>query len=256
MYYNGSNFRRVINDRINNERPAIFDSVDTRDEFFKKNKKVFKDLYLADSVFTYCVFYGMIFDNVNFACSVFTHTRFNGCTFKNCVLNGVSFNDCSFARTVFDGNRAKSASSFLNCEFEHLKEINEPDEGLISSVIPIACPTTGGFIGWKAAYIADTGGADYCLVKLYIPADAKRSSAGGRKCRCSKAKVLGFYDLSGKKLPDHTSVVSMHDCLFAYKVNNYVKPMGFSFCEDRFEECAAGIHFFISKEEALHYINY
>ena len=256
MYYNGNNFRRVVNDKKNNGRSAIFDGVDGSDKFFDKNRNAFKDLFLPDSVFSYCVFYGMIFDNVALSYSIFTHTKFINCTFKNCVLNGATFSECSFIRTTFDGNKGKYSSSFVNCDFEDLKEINEPHDGLISSVVPMACPSTGGFIGWKAAYKSGPNGPDYCIVKLYIPADAKRSSAGGHKCRCSRAKVLGFYDFAGEKLPDDTYVMSMHVSTFRYEVGKYVKPIGSPFCEDRFEECAPGIHFFISKEEAIRYVMY
>lgn len=45
--------------------------------------------------------------------------------------------------------------------------------------IPLACPDTGSFIGWKKA--------SGLIVKLLIPSDAKRLSATGRKCRCNKA---------------------------------------------------------------------
>ena len=255
MYYNGKNFRRVVNDKKNNGRSAVFDSVYDNDEYFNKNREAFKDLCLTGSVFSYCIFYGMIFDNVNFAYSIFTHIKFIGCTFKNCVLNGATFNDCAFIRHTFDGNQGIFSSSFVDCDFDGIKEINEPDEELMSSIIPMACPTTGGFIGWKAAAINYSGILDPCLVKLYIPVDAKRSSAGGRKCRCSKAKVLGFYNFSGKKLSDDAHVVSMHaPNSFKYKVGEYVEPIGDPFCEDRFEECAPGIHFFINKEEAIHYV--
>ena len=49
---------------------------------------------------------------------------------------------------------------------------------------PLQCPETGSFIGYKKA--ADK------IVMLEICADAKRSSATSRKCRCSKAKVLSI----------------------------------------------------------------
>lgn len=48
--------------------------------------------------------------------------------------------------------------------------------------IPMACPDTGTFVAWKKA--------NGHIVKLEIPADAQRSSATGRKCRCDKAKVI------------------------------------------------------------------
>ena len=50
--------------------------------------------------------------------------------------------------------------------------------------IPFQCPSDGAFVGWKKV--------NNVLIKLEIPADAKRSSATTNKCRCDKAKVLGF----------------------------------------------------------------
>ena len=57
--------------------------------------------------------------------------------------------------------------------------------------LPIACPDTGSFIGWKKA-------SGY-IVKLLIPEDAKRLSATGRKRRCNKAKVLEIQVLDGRQ---------------------------------------------------------
>ena len=58
--------------------------------------------------------------------------------------------------------------------------------------IPMACPDSGAFVGWKKA-TRDKKDADEvpirCIVKLEIPSDARRSSATGRKCRCDKATV-------------------------------------------------------------------
>lgn len=50
------------------------------------------------------------------------------------------------------------------------------------------CPD-GAFIGYKKA--------DGKIVKLLIPADAKRSSGTTLKCRCSKAKVLEIQEIDG-----------------------------------------------------------
>ena len=108
--------------------------------------------------------------------------------------------------------------------------------------VPMACPDTGSFTAWKKA-----GGY---IVRLLVPADAKRSSATGRKCRCDKAIVTAIQN------PDGTdsgidSVASNRDKTFVYKINELVAVP--DFCEDRFQECAAGIHFFINRQEAVEY---
>lgn len=105
----------------------------------------------------------------------------------------------------------------------------------------MACPEEGSFIGYKKA--------NDCIVKLLILEDAKRSSATTAKCRCSKAKVLEIREIQTDKLID--SVPSDYDRDFMYKVGEVVSVDNFD--EDRWSECSTGIHFFISRENALIY---
>ena len=105
----------------------------------------------------------------------------------------------------------------------------------------LACPEEGSFIGYKKA--------DKYLVKLLIPEDAKRSSATTMKCRCDKAKVLEIKDIDTGEKVEETS--SDYDPNFIYKVGEIVSVEDFD--EDRWNECAPGIHFFVSKENALKY---
>ena len=108
--------------------------------------------------------------------------------------------------------------------------------------IPLACPSDGAFIGWKK--VNDK------LVQLEIPADAKRSSATTRKCRCSKAMVISITDIDGSNEVDEVLNTSQNSkCL--YKVGQLVIPDCFD--EDRWNECSHGIHFFINKEDAINY---
>lgn len=109
--------------------------------------------------------------------------------------------------------------------------------------VPMACPDNGSFTGWKKA-------RGY-IVKLLIPGDAKRSSSSGRKCRCDKAIVLEIQNPDGTKA-DVDVVTSDRDEEFLYRVGETVSVP--DFCEDRFLECAAGIHFFINRQEAVEHI--
>ena len=110
-----------------------------------------------------------------------------------------------------------------------------------TSFFAVQCPEKGSFVGYKKA--------DDKIVKLLILEDAKRSSATSRKCRCDKAKVLSIESLDSKE--KFTEVKSDHDSSFIYKVGEIVKVD--NFCEDRWQECEAGIHFFITKQEAINY---
>ena len=108
--------------------------------------------------------------------------------------------------------------------------------------IPMACPDTGAFIGFKKA--SDR------IVMLGIPEDARRLSATGRKCRCDKAIVIRIEEMDGTT-SDLTEVTSDRDSGFVYKVGKMVSVP--DFCEDRWRECSAGIHFFINRQEAVNY---
>jgi uncharacterized protein YjbI with pentapeptide repeats len=109
--------------------------------------------------------------------------------------------------------------------------------------IPYACPDFGMFIGFKKA-------RNNLIVVLEIPEDAKRLSATGRKCRCDKARVLEIQNLDGTK-SDKTEAVSQYDKDFIYRVGEIVSVP--DFCEDRWNECSKGIHFFINRQEAVDY---
>ena len=107
---------------------------------------------------------------------------------------------------------------------------------------PIACPESGPFIAWKKA-------KNY-IIKLEVLADAKRSSATGRKCRCDKAKVVAIEEKDGSE--SHiTEVCSNYDKTFIYRVGEVVTVDDFD--DDRWSECSPGIHFFITREEAVRY---
>ena len=108
---------------------------------------------------------------------------------------------------------------------------------------PIACPEKGSFIAFKKA----SGGF---IVELEIPEDAKRCSATTRKCRCSKARVVSITNPDGTET-EVTSVASKRDAGFVYKVGEVVEVPNFD--ENRWNECSSGIHFFITRQEAVDY---
>lgn len=118
------------------------------------------------------------------------------------------------------------------------------DEDTINKYFPLACPSEGSFIGWKKV-------KNKMIVKLLIPEDAKRSSAFGRKCRCNKAVVLSIESIDGTPAKENYIASSIADPGFTYKVGETVSVS--NFCTDRKMECAPGIHFFITREEAVEY---
>lgn len=106
----------------------------------------------------------------------------------------------------------------------------------------LSCPTEGSFIGWKKA--------SGHIVKLRIPEDARRSSATGHKCRCDKAYVMEIQNMDGTRATVD-AVRSDHDQNFVYTVGATVEVPDFD--DNRWSECAQGIHFFIDRREAVEY---
>ena len=119
--------------------------------------------------------------------------------------------------------------------------LNEVKYNHETAFFAIQCPEEGSFIGYKKVRNK--------IIKLLILEDSKRSSATSRKCRCDKAKVLSIESVDGEEM--FTEVKSDFDSNFIYKVGEIVKVD--NFCEDRWKECAAGIHFFITRQEAINY---
>ena len=95
----------------------------------------------------------------------------------------------------------------------------------------------GDLIGWKKC-------RDGVIVKLRIPAEAKRSHAFGRKCRAEFADVL---EVIGAK----EGVTGEHGPVTVYRTGERVMPD--SFDDDWLNECSHGIHFFITLAEAKAY---
>ena len=112
-------------------------------------------------------------------------------------------------------------------------------------------PDEGDIIGWKKAYVDGTMLPKPVIVKLLIPSDAQRSNATGRKCRASTARVLDLQDKQGNSLPPDTTAYSGYDTDFTYKKGETVHVENFG--TNRWNECAPGIHFFITRIEAAEY---
>ena len=108
---------------------------------------------------------------------------------------------------------------------------------------PITCPETGSFIGYKKAIYG-------YIVKLQICEDAKRSSATTKKCRCSKALVLAIENMDGSD-SGLQEIESEFDPCFIYRIGEIVEVPDFD--DNRWNECAPGIHFFMDRQNAVEY---
>jgi len=84
------------------------------------------------------------------------------------------------------------------------------------------------------------------IATLKIPKEARRSNATGRKCRAEYAEVLAIESSSGESLAEGQS---RYNSEFVYRVGETVHPH--EWCEDRWQECAGGIHFYLTRYEAV-----
>ena len=98
-------------------------------------------------------------------------------------------------------------------------------------------PESGAFVGYKKCN-------DGIIVKLQIPAKAKRSNATGRKCRAEYVKVLYVYGAD-------FGITDSYGPRTEYKKGETVYCHEWD--DNRFNECSGGIHFFITRIEAENY---
>ena len=109
--------------------------------------------------------------------------------------------------------------------------------------LPMACPDEGEYTAYKKVR------GNYIVV-LHVPSYAKRSSALGRKCRCDKADVIRIDNLDGS-MANVSTVYSSYDSNFKYTVGETVTVENFD--DNRWNECAPGIHHFMNRQEAVNY---
>ena len=172
----------------------------------------------------------------------------SGADLSRANLSGADLSGAYLSRAYLSGaylSGAYLSGAYLSgADLSGAENVNTVKWNELTAFFNIVCPESGSFIGWKRA-------GKY-IVKLRITEDAKRSSATSRKCRCSKAEVLAIETIDGEPA-SVDSVHSDHDSNFVYKVGETAEVT--DFCVDRWKECAEGIHFFVTRAEAVNYRN-
>ena len=163
---------------------------------------------------------------------------------SDAYLCGANLSDADLhGANLYDANLSHADLSDAN-----LRDANHVKLSIAKTSI---LPDEGDIIGWKKAWTDGTMLPKSVIVKLLIPADAQRSNATGRKCRASTARVLDLQDKQGNSLPPDTTAYSGHDTDFTYKKGETIHVENFD--TNRWNECAPGIHFFITRIEAVEY---
>ncbi len=186
-------------------------------------------------------FYSSDFNTCEIVESDFTESILSYADFSNAYIDDSTFYRAGLTFANFEGAIINSGTSFYRAFIEKAKDISCPN-------LPIACPEEGSFIGFKVG-LNSIDHSKAVLIKLEIMEDAKRSSSTRRKCRADKVKVLDIIDINTKK--HETEAISVYRWSFKYKVGEVIQIDDFN--DNRWDECSQGIHFFITKDEALQY---
>ena len=169
------------------------------------------------------------------------HADLQGADLRDANLCGVDLRGANLYGADLQGANLRGAGLY-GANFDGARNI--PFSVLSQTGI---LPDEGNVVGWKKAMDEHYNPV---IVKLLIPADAQRSNATTRKCRASEAEVLDIQNPDGESL-DGVTANSKYDKDFIYRKGETVHV--FDFDMNRWNECAPGIHFFITRQEAVEY---
>lgn len=174
-----------------------------------------------------------------------SHADLNGANLRGANLSNADFSNAYLGSANLIGanlNGANLDSAYLGSANLRGTNLNGICYNERTAFLSLCCPEEGSFVGYKKCQ-------ENKIVKLLITKDAQRSSATTRKCRASKVKVLSVENVDGTKSYD--KAVSIRNNNFIYCVGQIIEVKDFN--EDRWEECSTGIHFFITRDEAVRY---
>ena len=158
-----------------------------------------------------------------------------GAYLSDANLYGADLSDAN----LYGADLSDAYLSDANLRGADLREVKYNE---MTASFALTCPEEGEFVAWKKV--------SGVIVKLRIPSEAKRSSATSRKCRCEFAEVLELQNIDGTPY-EKDKVVNYNYTVTIYKVGEIVRSD--SWDEDRWNECSHGIHFFITRDEAVRY---
>ncbi|WP_136244885.1 pentapeptide repeat-containing protein [Mycobacterium intracellulare] len=151
-------------------------------------------------------------------------------------LSGADLSRADLSRAnLYEANLYEADLSRANLYEADLSRANlyEAQNASLAAAQTLITPS-GAITAWKKC-------KSDVIVELHIPEKAKRSNASGRKCRAEYAEVVAIHGAE--------EAISQHDPDFIYRVGETVRPTA-PFDEDRWNECAPGIHFYLTREEA------
>lgn len=243
----------------------LFRDCTFKDVSFKNISKC-KSIILSSSTLDNCYFKDINIDLLDVGnCSFnklnafhmsFSRFRFNGCLFRGgyiqeCEVIDSVFRDCTFWDfTMFDSTVRRNR--FSSCGLMHF-QCSIKNKGVICENyfdkncvgFHMTCPEEGSFFAYKGLRKGK-------VAKLFIPARAWRTGYFQRKCRCSEAYVVDIFSNIDENIhcEDGTSI---YDPSFVYQVGKTIKVDNVKKKSEKYVVCGAGIHFFMTKREAIDY---
>jgi uncharacterized protein DUF5758/pentapeptide repeat protein len=201
------------------------------------------DLRSADLSSANLRYANLSYANLSYANLRYADLSYADLSYANLSCADLSYADLSYANLSY-ANLRYADLRYANLRYADLRYANLSYANLryaknaewadaITKIIP-----DGNIVGWKKC--------NEGIVKLLIPAKAKRSNATGRKCRAEFAKDVAHFTFDGKRTKK--IFTSLHNSDFVYEVGKMIKPEAWD--ENRWEECSSGIHFYITRYEA------
>ncbi|RLC32202.1 MAG: hypothetical protein DRH37_01220 [Deltaproteobacteria bacterium] len=193
----------------------------------------FSGMDLSEAIFPRTILTNSLFIDTDLYKADFSRTllqdvNFTGANLREANLKGAFLVLANFKDATLIGANFQNAclidANFTLAKYNH-------------DTIGIHPAPEGDLIGW--------GSKAGVLVKLLIPAAAKRSCSTGRKHRAEYAKCIRVYNSSKS-----VKVTNSYDTL-EYVEGNTVTCHSWN--DNRWEECTGGIHFFLTRQEAESY---
>ena len=215
------------------------------DERLEFREKSFTDMdltgwNLSDMDFTLSEFRNVIFNGADLHCSSIENALLDGCMLQNVNFRDANMKTASMRECDMTGCNIEGANLF-GAVLEHAK-LDKIVSDARTQWFRMHCPETGPILGYKKCF-------NDRLVQLLIPADAKRTSATLPSCRCNKAKVLTIKSFDASE--EYEEAWSLVDENFVYRKGHWVEVKDFN--EDRWMDSTTGIHFWMTREEAISY---
>ena len=252
-------------------KTTLGETIFTYDDETTDLKTAISDAVSRGVDFSYVDFYrkdvsGACFRGANLFSANFREATAMTCNFRETTLNNSNFDKAVASESDFYGSSLRMASFFrtkldkTNFSFADLSSADLLEADFYKSTlcgaafgntrnmpyIPTWLPVES-FIGWTKV----VGEDESYIIKLKILNDSQRFRGVGDICRCDKALVLEIQNLEGEKLD--IEEIEYHD----RKGTLIFHVWEVTECEEwypgRWNDCLAGITFFIDRQSAVLY---